>query len=250
MSQIGPLVSTLKRELKSQGITYAAVATHLNLSENSVKRLFSESKCSLQRLEQICHLLGLEISDLVQKMEGARQKIDQLSGLQEREIANDPKLLLVAICVLNLWTFEQIIENYTLSEHECVQLLAKLDRLDIIELLPLNRFKVIAAKTFSWRNNGPIQTFFHSKVQPDFFQSSFTKAGEKLLFRSGMLSRGSNAALMKKMERLVADFNELHDEDASQPLEQRFGTSVLVAVRAWEFGLFRELRRSPETKPF
>lgn len=44
---------------------------------------------------------------------------------------------------------------------------------------------------------------------------------------------------MKKLERLAAEFNELHDADIGLPLSERFGTSMVVAlrcVRAWEFG--------------
>ena len=250
MSQTKALLKALKLELKARGVTYAQVASHLGLSENSIKRLFSESKFSLQRLEQVCQLLGLEIADLVQKMEAERQRINMLTEQQEQEIATDNKLLLMAICVLNRWTFEQILESYELSEHECIQLLAKLDRLEIIELLPLNRFKLVVANDFRWRSNGPIQRFFRNEVQPDFLHSSFSNTGEKLLFSSGMLSRGSNANMMKKMEKLLSEFGELHEEDAALPLEQRFGSSILIAMRPWEFGVFQALRRNPASKAF
>ena len=73
MSQAPTLLNTLKRELKAQGITYAQVACHLGLSESSIKRLFSSSNLSLARLEQLCQLVGLEISDLVQKMAESRK---------------------------------------------------------------------------------------------------------------------------------------------------------------------------------
>ena len=250
MSQVAALVKTLKRELKAQGITYAEVASRLQLSESSIKRLFSESTISLVRLEALCQIAGLEISDLVQKMGEERKRIDMLTEEQEREVAADPKLLLVAICVLNLWTFEEIIKLYELSEHECIQLLAKLDRLKLIELLPLNRFRLSVANDFRWIPNGPIQRFFRKEVQPGFMKSTFSGPGEKLVFRNGMLSRGSNATMMKKMDRLVAQFNELHDEDAGLPLEERFGSSLLVAIRPWEFSYFRELRRDAKEKVF
>jgi hypothetical protein len=81
-------------------------------------------------------------------------------------------------------------------------------------------------------------------------QSTFTAPGEKLEFRSGMLSRASNAAMLKKMDRLVAEFNELHAEDSSLPLEERFGSSLMIALRPWELSYFRELRRDPEAKVF
>lgn len=250
MSQAAALLKTLKRELKAQGMTYADVASRLELSESSIKRLFSESKISLGRLDALCQIAGMEISDLVQKMGEDRKRIDMLTEQQEREVAADPKLLLVAICVLNLWTFDEIIKIYELSEHECIQLLAKLDRLKLIELLPLNRFRLTVANDFRWIPNGPIQRFFRKEVQPGFMKSTFSGPGEKLVFRNGMLSRGSNATMMKKMDRLVAQFNELHDEDAGLPLEERFGSSLLVAIRPWEFSYFRELRRDSKEKVF
>ena len=71
-----------------------------------------------------------------------------------------------------------------------------------------------------------------------------------MVFRNGMLSRGSNATMMKKVEKLVAEFKELHDEDAGLPLKERFGSSVLVAMRPWELEHFRKLRRGMEEKVF
>lgn len=250
MSQIDSLLDTLKRELKGQGLTYADLAERVGLSESSIKRMFSSSRLSLERLEALCHAVGMEISDLVARMGADRKRVALLSEEQEREIADNPRLLLVAISVLNLWTFEEILATYELSEHEVIQLLARLDRLDIIELLPLNRFKLVVASDFRWRTNGPIQRFFRKEVQPAFMKSTFSNPGEKLLFRSGMLSRGSNASFQKKMDRLVAEFSELHEEDIGLPLQERFGSSLLIALRPWEFDYFRELRRNPDEKKF
>ncbi|MEM1111933.1 MAG: helix-turn-helix transcriptional regulator [Pseudomonadota bacterium] len=250
MSQVHTLVATLKQELKARGLTYADVAQGLALSESSVKRQFAESRFTLSRLEQVCELIGLDISDLVQKMEAGRKRISTLTEAQEKEIAGDPKMLLAAICVLNGWLFDEIIATYSVSEHEGIQLMARLDRLGVIELLPLNRYRLIVASDFRWLPGGPIQQFFQREVQPDFLKSRFQGAGEKLLFRNGMLSRGANAEMARRMERLIADFNELHVEDAALPLEERFGTSLLVAMRPWEFGFFNELRREPGEKRF
>lgn len=250
MSQVPGLLNTLKSELRARGVTYAHVAQQLGLSESSVKRQFSQSRISLERLEQICQLVGLEISDLVQRMGEQRKRISTLTQEQETEVAGDPQLLLVATCVLNQWTYEEILNTYELSEHECVQLLARLDRLEIIELMPLNRIKVSVASDFRWLPGGPIQEFFRREVQPDFLRSRFTGAGEKLLFRSGMLSRATNAAMLKKMDRLMAEFNDLHEEDRGLPLEERFGTSLLIALRPWEFSYFNHLRRDERAKAF
>ena len=90
----------------------------------------------------------MEISDLVQRMGEERQRIEMLTKEQEREVADDQKLLLVAICALNLWAFQEIVDTYEITEHACIQLLAKLDRLKLIELLPLNRYRLAVANDF------------------------------------------------------------------------------------------------------
>jgi len=69
MAQTSQLIDTLKKLLKRQGKTYADVAERLELSEASVKRLFSEKNVSLTRLDSICSLLDIEISDLVREMQ-------------------------------------------------------------------------------------------------------------------------------------------------------------------------------------
>ncbi|MEX1033728.1 MAG: helix-turn-helix transcriptional regulator [Cellvibrionaceae bacterium] len=250
MSQTAGLVKTLKRALKAKGKTYADVAACLELSETSIKRLFAEKNFSLERLERICQLVEMDISDLVQSMLEETRRIDMLTEEQEEEVVGDLKLLLVAVNVLNRLTFTEMLRDYKLSEPELIQLLAKLDRLKIIQLLPKNRIKLIVAKNFSWRPNGPIQRFFHSNVQAEFFKSTFQKPGEKLIFNLGMLSRGSNASFIKKLEKLNAEFNELHEDDAGLPLEQRFGASIVLALRVGEFGFFGDLNRDPHKKVF
>ena len=44
--------------------------------------------------------------------------------------------------------------------------------------------------------------------------------------------------------------NALHAEDSVLPLQERFGSSLMIAFRPWEFGFFQEMRRSTERKVF
>lgn len=250
MSQVDDLLSALKAELRARGMTYADVATHLGLSESSIKRSFAAANFPLQRLDAICQMIGVDFTDLLQRMASARRRTDMLTEEQEREVVQDERLLLCAISVLNGWQFAQIVETYNITEHECIQLLAHLDRLKMIELLPNNRIRLMVASDFRWIPGGPIQQFFREQVQPDFLDSRFEEAGETLLFGNGMLSRGSNALLAQKMEQLLEQFQQLHREDASLPLEERFGSSILIALRPWEYKVFQKYRRQPGEKLF
>ncbi|MCP3662006.1 MAG: helix-turn-helix transcriptional regulator [Gammaproteobacteria bacterium] len=239
MPQTANLIQTLKRALKANGKTYADVAEQLQLSEASIKRLFAEQSLSLQRLDQICQLIQLEISDLVQIMnEQGSQQLTGLSIEQEQEIANDLELLLVTVCVLNRWTLEDLVDYFHFTEPRCINHLAKLDRLQLIELLPKNRIKLLVAPNFRWQENGPIQRFFLEKLGADFFNSRFRKESEQLIVINGMLAESSNAVFQKKMRLLAKAFDELNNDDAGLPIDQRTGTTVVLALRNWRYGIF------------
>lgn len=250
MAQTAALVDALKDVLKARGVTYAKLAKGLGLSEASVKRVFAQKSFTLERLDQVCGLLGIDITDLAQMVRAERETPVQLTWEQEKQLVSDPKLLLVAVHALNQWSFEQIVEGYKLTKAECIQQLARLDKLGIIELAPNNRIRVRVARDFAWLPDGPIQQYFRAQVQADFFRSRFDGGGELLVFVSGMLSRTSNAALQSRLRQVSAEFSELHHRDLDLPLEQRFGTSLLLAVRPWILESFMKLSRSPETRRF
>ncbi len=243
MAQTKALIQALKSSLKAHGKTYIDVAEHLNLSEASVKRLFSEQNLSLARLDSVCQMMGMEISDLVAQMSERENKrfLSQLEWDQEVEIAKDKMLILVTVTVLNRWTIEDILEAYKVDEHLVVQKLATLDRLKIIDLLPKNKIKLLVAPNFSWIKNGPIQQFFLTQIQSDFFQSRFEHKAEKLVVLNGTLSKSSDSVFQRKMEKLAQEFEELNSADASLPIGQRQPRTVILAIRPWAYDVYSEI---------
>lgn len=243
MAQSAQLLATLKRLLRQRGITYARIAVVLQMSESSVKRLFAREDFSLQRLEQVCALLDLELSELAQLASAEQQRLQMLSEAQEAELVADMRLLLVTISVLNQWPPQRIVETYVLDEAEVTLHLLHLDRLGLIELGAGNRVRLKLARDFSWRPHGPIQRFFAAHVRDDFFDTRFAAPGEQLLFVHGMLSEEANARLQQRMRRLVQEFNELHGDQLDAPAAVRQGNSMLLALRPWEPQVFSGLRR-------
>ena len=241
MAQIQSLLISLKKALKAHGITYADIARHLGLTEISIKRLFSEQNFSLQRLEQICQLMDMEISDLVQLMGEQQPRLQQLTIEQEEKITQDLVLLLITVSVLNRWSLPDITTFYKLSEHDCIQKLAYLDKLNIIELLPKNKIKLLVAPNFSWIKNGPIQQFFQANIAKEYFRTQFKDDNECLIVLNGMLSPHSNGEFQRKLKKLAREFDELNNDDAALGLEKRNGVTVVLAMRDWKYGLFEAL---------
>jgi transcriptional regulator with XRE-family HTH domain len=243
MAQVALLVDQLKRYLRGQGVTYASLARRLRLSESSVKRSFSRQSFTIERLEQICNLVGLEISDLVELMNRERNYLTELTAEQERTLVQEPKLLLLAYLLVTGWQVEQVVANFRIDEPEASQLLIRLHRARIIELLPLNRVKLLTARDFTWRKDGPIQRFFAEQVQAEFLASQFAGQSERLRFVGGTLSRTSLTQMQQAIDRIAREFNELSRRDSSLPLAERHGCSAVFAIRPWEFSMFQDLRR-------
>lgn len=243
MAQTAKIVDTLKKTLKLHGLTYRDVAAGLGLSEATIKRIFAERSFTLGRLDRICRMMDMEIADLFNIMAAEKHSLSELTEVQEQELAADIKLLLVAFLVVNGWTADEILSAHDLSESELVRYLVRLDRLQLIELLPANRYKLLIAPNFAWRRNGPIQKFFTRHLQEEFFKSRFDRRGEFFVFFSGMLSRSSADALIKKMKALAREFNELNHQDKALPLGERFGSSMIVAIRPWRPRVFDQIRR-------
>lgn len=242
LSESIQLVAELKKQLKLHGVTYQDIAKALSLTEGSVKRLFAQgSQLSLDRLEQICQLIGLEMAELFRLASRASQQLMSLEWRQEEQLVADKGLLLVAVCVVNGYKFEQIVEQYCFSETELIQMLAHLDRLKVIELLPGNRIRLKISPSFSWLAGGPIQQFFQQQVQAEFFKSNFTQPDEKLLMATGLMSIPSNQKLQQRLHKLVQEFYSTCQQDDDLDMEQRHGTSMIVAIRRWNFPLFDQL---------
>ncbi|MBV8619780.1 MAG: helix-turn-helix transcriptional regulator [Curvibacter sp.] len=243
MSTTADLITLLKKELKAAQMTYADLARAMGMAESSVKRMLAKGDMPLSRIDAICRALKLDFADLARRVADAQPLLAQLTEGQERAVVADRKLLLCAICVLSQWTMEQITDAYRLSEAEAVQCLAQLDRIGIIELRPLNRYRLKLAKTFRWRPHGPVMNFFREHALLDYFAGGFAGPDEGLLLVHGSISRALAPSFMERMQRVAQDFAQQHLSDQKLPPQECEGYTLLLAMRSWEFEAFASLRR-------
>jgi len=247
MARSKKLISTLKKELRKQGITYKQVAATLKLSEASIKNMFAKNHFSLERIDRICDLLSIEVSDLANLAENDSPTISQLSLANEKELVSDIWLLLVAYCVTNYWTLEDIINQYDMTEAECIQHLAKLDRMKMIELQMNNRIRLMISPNFAWQTNGPIESFFRYQVQSQFFNGDFLNEGELRVVNNGNMSMQSRKRLVERLQSIGEYFEELNQDDRQLEMKHKLGTTMVLAIRPWAFQAFTELER-PDNK--
>lgn len=243
MSTSADLVTALKKELKSAQMTYADLARALGMAESSVKRMLSRGDMPLSRVDAICRALKLDFADLARRVADTQPLLAELTEAQEKAVVADKKLLLTAICVLSQWTLEQITGSYRVTEAECITYLAQLDRIGIIELKALNRYRLKLAKTFRWRPHGPVMDYFRDNALLDYFSGGFDGSGEGLLLVHGAISRSLAPSFMERMQRVAQDFAQQHQADQKLADKDREGYTLLLAMRSWEFAAFAALRR-------
>ena len=243
MSTTADLVAALKKELKHAQMTYADLAQALGMAESSVKRMLAKGDMPLSRVDAICRALKIDFADLARRVADEQPLLKELTQEQEAAVVGDKKLLLMAICVLSQWTLEQVTTNYRLTEAEGIKYLAQLDRIGIIELRPLNRYRLKLAKTFRWRPHGAVMHFFREHALLDYFQGGFDAPDEGLLLVHGSISRALAPSFVERLQRLAQDFAQQHLADQKLPDREREGYTLLLAMRSWEFEAFTALRR-------
>ena len=243
MSTTADLVLFIKKELKAARMTYADLAQALGMAESSVKRMLAKGDMPLSRIDAICRALKLDFAELARRVADAQPLLVELTEAQENAVVADKKLLLTAICVLSQWTLEQITGDYRLTEAECINYLAQLDRIGIIELKPLNRYRLKLAKTFRWRAHGAVMNYFRENALLDYFSGGFDGNGEGLLLVHGSISRSLAPSFVERLQRVAQDFAPQQQADQKLADKDRKGYTLLLAMRSWEFEAFVALRR-------
>ncbi len=243
MSQSHRLVEALKKCLRARGITYAMLARKLRLSEASVKRLFSQGRFTLARIDEILQVLEMDLVELARMARGGEGGATELSVEQETVLARDERLLSVFWLLLNGWRFADIVEDFAITRTELTLALAKFERARLIEWDAGERVRLRVAKDFVWRAGGPVKKAYGQRVTAEFLRSRFAGPLELLRFEARDLSPASAAVLRRRLERLLAEFSEFAEVDSSLPPRRREGVGLLVACRPWAFSVLNALKK-------
>jgi lambda repressor-like predicted transcriptional regulator len=245
MSSTQDLVTTLKAELRRAGITYARLAQELGLAESSIKRIFAKGDMPLSRIDEVLAVLKMDFAELARLVAQATPARQEMTLEQERAVVADPKLLLTAICVLSQWTLDEIVATYAISKPQGVACLLALDKIGFLELRANNRYRLKIDKTFRWRPDGPVMRFFRSHAVADYFSGDFGGPGEMLMLVHGQISPAQAAHFNERLRRLAQDFAQQHLADQKLPQAERTAYTMVIGMRSWLFGAFRQLLREP-----
>jgi transcriptional regulator with XRE-family HTH domain len=237
------LVAALKGALKTNGMTYRELATRLNLSEASVKRLFAEETFTLKRIEDICNVLGIDFFELARLARGSSADTYEMTQKQEETLAADPRLLGLFYLLFNDWKVDAILQAYELDRAECTLLLSKMEKAGLIEVGLNDAVRLKVPKSLRLKSDGPIRRAHGKTVVADFLQADFVAMQGYFRFEFRELSANSVAHLERKLERIAQEFHELAELDSYLPPEQRRTTGMALGMRPWVMSWVTGIKR-------
>ena len=164
MHQTSQLVDALKKVLRAKGVTYRDLASAIDLSEASVKRIFADKSFSLKRLEEICQYLELTIYELSRLAAHQDQHpVTTLTIEQETALANEPQLLAYFYLLINGWPPHRIKKRLGMNEVQSTGAMTTLHGLQLIERYSRNRVRLLTARTIAWRKAGPLRRLYEQQ---------------------------------------------------------------------------------------
>lgn len=243
MNETKNLLQTLKRCLRARGVTYHKLGRALGLSESSVKRLFADESFTLARLEKVCGALDMSVADLVRMAAGTREAQSfSLTLEQERILASDASLLALFYLLLNGRSAEAAERRLGLNAKAMRAFLGRLAEARLIEVDAKGKVRLHARLPIAWRPDGPVRKLYERQVRAEFLQGSFGAHNEALTFHSAELSPASVRILLRKIDKLAADFADLAALDVHLPARDKTSIALLLACRPWVFSMFSAYR--------
>lgn len=249
MPEAQRLHEAIKRQLKARGLRYLDLAQALGLSEPSIKRLLSRGGITLERLEQICNVLETDFFELARAGRRVVEQPNMLSLAQEEALAADPRLLTLFHLLCNDWSVVDVRQEFGMTDPSVVRLLARLDRLKLLELQPENRVRLKVARDFEWRPQGPVMQRWSRSALVEFFRGDFEGVDALLRLEVKELGSASLALLRRRLEKVVQEFSELASVDASLPGSKRRGVGLVIGLRPFAFSLLESLREEVAKQP-
>lgn len=231
-SETATFKETLKRLLRVQGIPYRKVAEALGVSTVTVKRYFNTDRLTVGRMEEICALLDISLTELAEAVKAddeGRQR--GLTQLQEDALARDRMLATVRFLLSNGWTAPEIQAEYDLDEAALVSCLVQLERLKLIDLLPGNKVRLLTARDPEWRKGGPMRRIIDEMIKRDFMTLNFAEPDAPAAYQSAELSKSSIAQVEELARNFVRTVRTLRDADRHLPREHKEWTAVVVAMK-------------------
>ena len=222
---------TLKNALKAQGWNTRLLAETLNVGEATTKRWLAGKGLTVDRLEQLCALADLSLSDLAERSEGQDTKLAQeLTLAQERALSRDALLAFLFIIILGGTPVSEVEQDFALTPEMTEAALQQLDRLALIDRFRDGRIRPRVDRAILWRKT-PMRAMFEERMKAQFLAMDF--ADPQAVYASEVikLSAVGAAQLAELIEQQRREIQNLAERDRREMRLNRQWYALLSAMR-------------------
>jgi transcriptional regulator with XRE-family HTH domain len=231
-SQLPALLAALRRNLRRRDLSIRVLAERLDVGEATVKRWLAGKGLSLDRLEQLCGLAGLDIADLAQESRERPDHVSQeLTLAQERALSDDAFMGFTFIVILGGDDWRDISADFGLPQQLIEDALDRLDKLALIDRLSSGRVRPRIDRNIIWRKT-PMRAQFEARMKAQFLDMDFARPDAVYASDILKLSDQGAAMLAELIEQHRREIHTLADEDRRKAKLPRKWYGYLSAARA------------------
>lgn len=175
------IFSSLKKVLKTKGITYASLAKELQMAESSVKRIFANENCSLDKLVDICSVLEISLSQLTDLYSaGSLPELEIHPEAESFFLRNPHYFSFLRQLSLNN-SVKEVQSKNKLSSSSTKKYLIKLEELNLVKRVKKNEYEIVRSGFIKLSENGELLAKLTEQWSKNLLEKSLKKEKDYLM---------------------------------------------------------------------
>lgn len=203
------LIRTLKRTLKDKKITYKALADEMGISEQTLKRFFTQEDGSVGRIAEICDIIGVNFFRLTEFSNERKESQFTLSLEQESFLVNHLEVYGFFLMLVRGRTVEQIAQEYSLSDLKVKHLLRRMEENQLLVRLAYPKVQLLFKGAHNWLDNGPLGKAFGKSMAIDLVDYCFRDTAEDFEEESEFKTYSIKRVSPQTFKSMVSEMMEL-----------------------------------------
>ncbi len=202
------VIQTIKKDLKSKGITYKDIAKYLKMSEAGVKKLFSKDDISFNKIKSLCEILQISPNQLLSEVEDSETETHIFTDKQVKFFLSHEHYFHFFMKLAYEQKSPKFIQaEYKLSTKSLNTYLKKLEELGLVKRHPLDRMQIVGGIPLAVKTKGTDLELLKYEIVFEQLKIMKQKKSEALSGAGFFLTDSENNEFLQKLQSLVIDFS-------------------------------------------
>lgn len=202
------IIQTIKKGLKSKGVTYKDIALYLKMTEAGVKKLLSKDDISFNKLKLLCDLLQVSPADLLDAADESETETHTFSEKQIKFFLNNKQYFHFFMKLAYEQKNPRVIqEEYKLSTKSLNHYLKTLEDIGLIRRHPYDRTQIVGGIPLAIKTKGTELEMLKYEIAFEQLQNLKEKRSEALSGAGLFLTDLEKEQFLEKILAVVIDFS-------------------------------------------